>query len=363
MSALIYSTYQLGTIELKNRIVMAPLTRSRAIDNIPNDLMATYYGQRSGAGLIITEGTSPSPNGLGYPRIPGAFSAAQVEGWKKVTKAVHEGNSRIFLQIMHTGRVGHPLNLPAGAEVLAPSTIQAADQMYTDAEGMKDLPTPKAMNVTEIETAVQEYITTAKNAMEAGFDGVELHAANGYLIEQFLNPLTNTRTDAYGGSIESRAKFLFELVDKIGTAIGKDKVGIRFSPFGVNAAMPIYDAEQTTADYNFLATQLKEKVVYIHIVDHSSMGTPEVPAALKQSMKDKFGGTFLYSGGLDKTSAEAVLEENKGDLVVFGRAWLANPDLVERFKQDAPLNAPDMDTFYTPGEKGYTDYPTLETAS
>lgn len=362
MAELLYSTYQLGNIELKNRIVMAPLTRSRAIGNIPNDLMAKYYGQRSGAGLIITEGTSPSPNGLGYPRIPGAFSDEQVEGWKKITTAVHEGNSRIFLQVMHTGRVGHPLNLPEGAEVLAPSAVKAEDKMYTDAEGPKDLPTPKAMTAAQVEEAIQEYVDTAKNAIAAGFDGVELHAANGYLIEQFLNPVTNIREDEYGGTIENRIKFLLKIADRVGAAIGKDKLGVRLSPFGVNAAMPIYDETQTIADFNYVAEQLKERVVYIHIVDHSSMGTPTVPASLKQSMKEKFGGTLLFSGGLNKASAEAVLAESKGDLVVFGRAWLANPDLIERFKKDAPLNAPQMDTFYTPGEKGYTDYPTLAEA-
>lgn len=360
MSEFIYDTYKLGNIELKNRIVMAPLTRSRAIGNIPNDLMATYYGQRTGAGLIITEGTSPSPNGLGYPRIPGAYSEEQVEAWKKVTTAVHEGGSHIFLQIMHTGRVGHPLNLPEGTEVLAPSAIRAEDQMYTDAEGMQALPEPKAMTTEQVKEAVQEYVTTAKNAIEAGFDGVELHGANGYLIEQFLNPLTNIRKDEYGGAIENRARFLMEIVNEVTNAIGKDKVGIRFSPFGVNAAMPTYAEDQVTDDFTYLAEQLKEKVVYIHVADHSSMGAPEVPASLKQSMKEHFSGTFLFSGGLDKATAEAVLNENKGDLVVFGRAWLANPDLIERFKQDAPLNAPDFDTFYTPGEKGYTDYPTLQ---
>ncbi|MEL7118780.1 MAG: alkene reductase [Bacteroidota bacterium] len=359
MSQQLFTTYQLGGAQLQNRVVMAPLTRSRAIGNIPNDLMATYYGQRNGAGLIITEGTSPSPNGLGYPRIPGAYSAEQVAGWKKVTAAVHEGGAKIFLQIMHTGRVGHTLNLPEGGEVIAPSPLAAADQIYTDAEGQKELPIPREMTLADIENAIEEYVLTAKNAMEAGFDGVELHAANGYLIEQFTNPTSNKRTDEYGGGIENRAKFLLTIAEKVGTAIGTDKVGVRLSPNGVNAAMKLYDQDKTVADFNYVAEHLKDKVVYIHIADHSSMGTPALPTGLKASMKEKFGGTFLMSGGLSKESAEAAIQAGEADLVVFGRQFLANPDLIERFKQDAPLNDPNFNTFYTPGAEGYTDYPTL----
>ncbi len=360
MSEKIFTTYQLGNIELKNRMVMAPLTRSRAIGNIPNDLMATYYGQRTGAGLIITEGTSPSPNGLGYPRIPGAYSAEQMEGWKKVTKAVHDGGSRIFLQIMHTGRVGHPNNLPEGAEVLGPSDVRAEDKMYTDQEGMLDLPQPRPMTAADVEHTINEYVQTAKNAIEAGFDGIELHGANGYLIEQFLNPLVNTRTDEYGGSIENRARFLFDIADRAGAAIGKERIGVRLSPFGVNAGMPVYDEAQTIADFTYLAEHLNDRVVYIHVADHSSMGAPAIPASLKPAMREKFSGAFLLSGGLDHQSAEAALNDGRADLVVFGRMWLANPDLAVRFKQNAPLNQPNFDTFYTPGPEGYTDYPTLQ---
>jgi N-ethylmaleimide reductase len=199
----LFSPYKLGSIELKNRIVMAPMTRSRAIGNIPNELMATYYEQRSDAGLIVTEGTSPSPNGLGYCRIPGIFSTAQVEGWKKITKSVHAKAGRIFLQIMHTGRISHALNLPAGAVVLAPSAVKPAGQMWTDQSGMQDFPTPKAMTPEEIGMTKKEYITAARNVEAAGFDGLELHGANGYLLEQFLSPYSNQRTDSYGGSIEN----------------------------------------------------------------------------------------------------------------------------------------------------------------
>src|ERR1700744_1217444 len=206
----LYSPAKIGAIELKNRMVMSPMTRCRAIGNTPNDLMAEYYGQRAGAGLIITEGTSPSPNGLGYARIPGIFSKAQVEGWKKVTSAVHAKGGKIFVQIMHTGRISHPLNLPEGAEVLAPSAVKPAGQMWTDAAQMQDFPTPKAMTAEELESTKAEFIAAAKNAVEAGFDGIELHSANGYLLEQFLSPISNVRTDEYGGSIENRTRFVIE---------------------------------------------------------------------------------------------------------------------------------------------------------
>src|ERR1700744_518076 len=206
----LYSPAKIGAIELKNHIVMSPMTRSRAIGNIPNELMAEYYGQRAGAGLIVTEGTSPSPNGLGYARIPGIFSDAQVQGWKKVTKAVHDKGSKIFVQLMHTGRISHPLNLPEGAQVLAPSAVKPAGQMWTDTQQMQDHPEPKAMTTEELEQAKAEFAQAAKNAVEAGFDGIELHSANGYLLEQFLSPISNVRTDEYGGSIENRTRFVIE---------------------------------------------------------------------------------------------------------------------------------------------------------
>jgi len=207
----LFSSYKLGNLELQNRTVMSPMTRSRAIGNVPNDLMAAYYGQRGEAGLIVTEGTSPSPNGLGYARIPGLFDAAQVAGWKKVTSAVHAAGSKIFVQLMHTGRVGHPNNLPAGGRILAPSAVAAPGQMYTDQEGQKDHPVPEAMSEADIEHAIGEFVQASRNAVEAGFDGIELHAANGYLIEQFLNANVNQRSDGYGGSIAGRNRFALEV--------------------------------------------------------------------------------------------------------------------------------------------------------
>lgn len=346
-----------GTLNLKNRFVMAPMTRCRAIGNIPNDLIAEYYKQRSGAGLIITEGTSPSPNGLGYARIPGIYSKQQVEGWKKVTSAVHQGGSKIFVQLMHTGRISHPLNMPEGSQVLAPSAVKAAGQMWTDSQQMQDFPIPKAMTAEELVKTKNEYVAAAKNAIEAGFDGVELHAANGYLLEQFLSPVSNIRTDNYGGSIENRSRFVLEVVTAVAEAIGKERTAIRLSPFGVASDMPHYPEIEAT--YAYLSEQLnKTGIVYIHLVDHSAMGAPAVPFALKETIRKNFKNTLIISGGFDKESAEANIENGLGDLVAFGRPFINNPDLVERFRNNWSLSEDlKMDLFYSADEKGYTDYP------
>jgi len=357
----LFESYDLNGIELKNRAVMAPMTRSRATqDHVPTDIMADYYEQRSGAGLIITEGTSPSPNGSGYPRIPGIYNPAQTEAWKKVTKAVHKHNSKIFLQLMHTGRISHPLNMEDGAQVLSSSAVAAENtQMYTDQEGPQALPVPKEMSKEEIEHAIEEYVTAAKNAIEAGFDGVELHGANGYLIEQFINPTCNHREDEYGGSAENRSRFAIEVAEKVIAAVGKEKVGIRLSPHGAFNDINPFDNEEEI--YLYLAGKLRDLgLAYIHLVDHSAMGTPEVPRDLKEKIRDTFVGTIIISGGYDHEKAEKDLADGLGHLVAFGRPFLANPDLLERFEKGAELNDPDFDTFYTPGEKGYTDYPTLD---
>jgi len=356
--SILYSQASLGSLTLQNHLVMAPMTRSRATDNIPNALMAEYYTQRGSAGLIITEGTSPSPNGLGYPRIPGIFSPAQVEGWKRITDAVHAKGAKMFLQIMHCGRIAHPLNLPAAARVLAPSALAATGEMYTDAEGMKPHPVPKEMTEEDIGTTIGEFAQAAKNAVVAGFDGVELHSANGYLIEQFIRPNTNQRIDGYGGPIENRARFVLEVAEAVIGAIGKDKVGIRLSPFGVFNDMPLYDTME--ADYTYLAQQLNASgLVYIHLVDHSSMGAPSVPDAMKATFRKLFKRTLILSGGYDSERAESDLTSGKCDLIAVGRPFIANPDLLARWRTRAAVNLPDMDTFYTPGPKGYTDYPIL----
>lgn len=356
--SLLFSSTTLGPLTLQNRLVMAPLTRSRAIGNIPNDLMAQYYAQHASAGLIITEGTSPSPNGLGYARIPGIYSAEQIAGWERVTAAIHPLGAKIFVQLMHCGRIAHPLNLPAGARILAPSALAAAGEMYTDAKGMQPNATPLAMTEADIQSAIAEYAQAAKNAMAAAFDGVELHGANGYLLEQFFRPTSNRRTDRYGGSIENRARFVLEVAMAVIEAIGKDKVGIRLSPFGVFNDMPGYSTME--ADYTYLAGELNAiGLVYVHLIDHSSMGTPPVPESMKATFRSVFKRTLILSGGYDAVRAESDLEARKCDLVAFGRPFLANPDLIARWKAGAALNAPDMSTFYTPGPMGYTDYPTL----
>ena len=353
----LFSPYKLAALELTNRVVMAPMTRSRAIGNIPNDLIAAYYEQRAGAGLIITEGVAPSPNGLGYSRIPGIFSEAQVAGWKKTTDAVHNKGGKIFIQFMHTGRMGHALNLPQGAEIIAPSAIAAPGQMYTDSQGMQDMPVPRAMTAEEILLTKKEFMKGAINAITAGFDGVELHGANGYLLEQFISPVSNQRTDEYGGTVENRCRFVLEVVEAVGQAIGMDKTAIRLSPYGANGGMLAYPEIDET--YSYLATQLEALgILYIHLVDHSAMGAPEVPMAIKQHIREKLDKTLILAGGYSKETAERDLQSGLADLIAFGRPFITNPDLVERMRNDWPLNTNyDYNTFYTPGPEGYTDYP------
>jgi len=348
---------KLGAIDLKNRIVMSPMTRSRALNNIPNDLMAEFYKQRAGAGLIITEGTSPSPNGLGYCRIPGIYSQEQTEAWKKVTTAVHSIGGKIFIQLMHTGRIGHSANLPSNAVIVAPSAVKPAGQIWTDALGLQDYPIPAAMSIEDLKRTQQEYITASTNAVSAGFDGIELHGANGYLLEQFLSPVSNRRNDVYGGSIENRCRFVLETVEASAQAIGKDRIGIRLSPYGVASDMPHYPEIDDT--YKYLSEQINRmKILYIHIADHSSMGAPQVPAEIKKAIRERFKGAIILSGGYTKERAENELQGGLADLIAFGRPFINNPDLVERFVHGWPLAKElDMKTFYTPGEKGYTDYP------
>lgn len=353
----LFEPLQVGAIALKNRIVMSPMTRSRAIGNIPNDLMAEYYAQRADAGLIITEGTSPSSNGLGYARIPGIFNEEQIAGWKKVTSAVHSKGGKIVVQLMHTGRISHPANMSEGTTILAPSSVKPAGQMWTDTLQMQDFPEPKAMTLEEIEATKAEFVQAAKNAIIAGFDGVELHSANGYLLEQFLSPVSNVRTDEYGGNVENRARFVLEVARAVADAIGKDKTGIRLSPYGVASDMPHYPEIDET--YKYLATELNTiGLAYVHIVDHSAIGAPTVPLEIKQAIRNLFQQTVILAGGHTKESAEAELQSGLADLEGFGRPFINNPDLVARFAQNQPLSGDlDMTTWYTPGEKGYTDYP------
>jgi N-ethylmaleimide reductase len=355
MTQTLFTPTTLGKLQLKNRIVMAPMTRSRATGNVPGDLMEKYYALRADAGLLITEGTSPSANGLGYARIPGLFSEEQVQGWKRVNDAVQAKGGRTFVQLMHTGRVSHSANMPSGSKIIAPSALALTGEMWTDSNGMQPYPVPSEMTEEDIASAITEYAQAAKNAIAAGFDGVELHAANGYLIDQFLNTATNQRTDQWGGSVENRIRFAVAVAKASAAAIGAERIGMRISPYGA------FNGTAADAKMDALYLRLVEELngiglVYIHVVDHSSMGAPEVSPELKQKIRVNFKGKYILSGGYDAARANTDLDAQKGDLVAFGRPFISNPDLVSKLQSGAELTTPDMATFYTPGEKGYTDY-------
>ena len=356
--SLLYSPVTLGPYTFKNRIAMSPMTRSRSVGNVPDDLVAEYYKQRAAsAGLIITEGTSPSPDGLGYARIPGIFSAAQVAGWKKVADAVHGTGTKIFMQLMHTGRVGHPNNLPPGANVIGPSAVVAAGEMYTDQEGMKAQPTPKAMTEADIKTAIGEFEQAAKNAVAAGLEGVELHAANGYLLEQFIRPNSNIRTDAYGGSIENRARLMLEVAKVVTAEAGPERTGIRISP-----VTPANDASDSNPQplFDYIVDHLNAlKLTYIHVIEGATGGPRDIAPFDYASLRKRFKGAYIANNGYDFDLASKVLAANQADLIAFGKPFISNPDLVERLRRGAPLNEPDKATFYGGGAKGYTDYPAL----
>lgn len=348
----LFSPFQLGPLLVPNRFVMAPMTRCRAIGNLPNELMREYYTQRASAGLIVTEGVSPSPNGLGYPRIPGIFSEEQVAGWRAVTSSVHDAGGRIFVQLMHCGRIAHPLNLPAGGRVVAPSAVRADGLIWTDTDGQKPHPEPEVLSEADIAGVIGEFVQAVKNAREAGFDGVELHSANGYLLEQFLHPHTNRRSDAYGGSIQKRTRFVVEVARATSEAIGSDRVGIRLSPYSTFNDLPEHDA--VGEQYLALVEQLRG-LAYLHLVGQNHPGYSATARRLQQA----FGGPVIVCGGFERESAEAALREGRADLVAFGKPFISNPDLVQRVRRAAPLAPPVLDTFFKPGPQGYTDYPAL----
>ena len=354
MSNTLFSPTAAGALSLKNRIVMAPMTRSRAIGNRANGLMAAYYGQRASAGLIITEGVSPDPNGLGYPRMPGLFTDDQQASWRRVTNAVHAGGGQIVVQLMHSGRIGHAANLPAGAELVGPSALQASGQIFVDNAGMQPIGAPRAMTLADIAHAKALFVAGARRAIAAGFDGVELHAANGYLLEQFLNPVVNQRTDDYDGSVANRVRLTVEIAREATAAIGADRLGVRISPYGKLGDLPAYEGVEET--YHHLVDELARlKIAYLHVTDHGALGGVSVPAELKQELRRRFGGALILNGGYDRARAATELNADGADLIAFGRPFLANPDLVARLKTGAPLAQPDMATLYTPGPEGYVD--------
>ncbi|QSQ13084.1 alkene reductase [Myxococcus landrumensis] len=348
----LFASFRLGHIELSNRVVMAPMTRSRAIGGIPNALMRDYYTQRATAGLIITEGVAPSANGLGYARTPGIFSPAQVEGWRAVTAGVHAAGGRIFAQLMHVGRIGHVLNMAKGSRIVAPSAVRSGGAMYTDPQGMQPFPEPEAMNEADVVQAREEFVQAAKNAVAAGFDGIEVHSGNGYLLEQFLHPHTNRREDAYGGSAENRSRFVVEVTRAIAAAIGPERVGIRFTPFSTFNDLPERDGVRE--QYVGLARELRG-IAYLHLVSNPH---PDF-AATEAAIRDAFGGHIILNGGLLQDTAQQALAAGRAELMAFGKPFIANPDLVSRMKRGAELASPHPQTFYTPGAEGYVDYPAL----
>lgn len=350
----LFDPIRLNGIELANRIVMAPMTRARALDNIPNDIMAMYYSQRASAGLIITEANASSPNGLGYARMPGIFNKEQIGGWKNATEAVHKKGGKIFAQIMHVGRIAHSANMPKGSKIIAPSSITADVDIWTDSQGMQKTETPAEMTLAQINQTIEEFVGAAKNAIEAGFDGVEIHAANGYLVEQFLNPHSNKRTDNYGGIHANRCRFVLELTKAVGAAIDTKKLGIRISPFSTFNTMPHYDDIYNT--YNYLTKELdKLNVLYLHLVDYAARSHNQGLDLIK-TIRTNFGNFFILNGGYNKERVLSALETEGADLVSFASAFISNPDLPFKLANNFELAIPDTNTFYTPGEAGYTDY-------
>ena len=354
----LFAPFQLGPHVLRNRIVLAPMTRNRAgPGNVVQPMTATYYAQRASAGLLVTEATQVSETGVGYPNTPGIHSAEQVTGWQRVTEAVHAAGGLIFLQLWHVGRISHPSLQPGGALPVAPSAIAPAGEVMTY-EGPKPFVAPRAVEVEEIPGLVECFARGAANARAAGFDGVEIHAANGYLIDQFLRDATNHRTDAYGGSVENRGRFLLEVTEAVCGAWEPRRVGVRLSP--LNAFNSMADSDPATT-FGYAAAALRSfGLAYLHVVEATVGADGVVPQAFDyRALKAAFGGPYIANGAYTRERAEAVLEEGRADLVSFGALFLANPDLPARLERGGPYNTPDPSTFYGGDEHGYTDYPTL----
>ena len=357
----LFEPLMVGGVHLANRIVMAPMTRNRAgAGNVPTPMMVEYYRQRATAGLIITEGAQILPAGQGYPNTPGIHSVEQAAGWQQVTAAVHAKGGKMALQLWHVGRISHTSLQPGGAIPVAPSAIAAAGNVYT-VNGMKPFETPRALETAEIAAIVQAYAAAAKRSIEAGFDLVEIHAANGYLIDQFLRDGSNTRTDQYGGSVENRIRFLLEVTTAVAHAVGAGRVGVRFSPLS-----PFNDMKDTDPEATFIAAAAALKplgLAFLHVIEPVGASWRSAKAAgdrLTPKLHAAFGGKLIANGGYTLESAESVLATGEADLISFGVAFLANPDLVGRLKLGAELNAPDVASFYGGDTRGYTDYPVME---
>lgn len=354
----LFSPYRLGDLELPNRLVMSPMTRSRALDgNVPHPLAATYYAQRASAGLIVTEATQVSPQGVGYIRTPGMHSAEQVAGWKRIVEAVHRAGGKIFAQLWHVGRVSHP-DFHGGALPVAPSALPVDGEAFTT-RGRSKLVTPRALDTDELPGIVAQFHAAAENAKAAGFDGVELHGANGYLLDQFLRDGSNRRSDAYGGSVENRARFPLEVADAVTSVWGRRRVGYKLSPSFSGYSMSDSNPVET---FSFIAAELSKRgLLYLHVTEPVA-GPAALPTGTRRVtpiLRETFEGALIVNGGYDAQSGHAAIARGEADLVAFGVPFLANPDLPARYRSNAALNAPDQATFYAGEEKGYTDYPTL----
>lgn len=348
----LFSRLYAGALDLKNRVVMAPMTRGRAADDgTPTELMAEYYAQRASAGLIITEGVYPCDMGKGYLRTPGICTDEQVDGWRQITDAVHAAGGVIVMQLMHAGRISDPSFLPGGATPVSASAVAAHGESLTDA-GPKPFVTPRALTIDEIEEVIEDYRTATATALFAGFDGVELHAASGYLPEQFLCSRSNLRDDEYGGSLENRARFILELTDAMASVRSGDYIGVKLAPEMVFNDIADDTPQET---YSYLVEQLNDyRLAYLHVAQF------EASTDYHQLLRPLFrGDAYLAGGNLTQASAEEMIRSGRADAAVFGNAFISNPDLPERFRNNAPLTEPDRDTFYTPGPKGYTDYPPM----
>jgi len=357
----LFETYKLNGAVLKNRMVMAPMTRSRSNNtgNVATQITAKYYQQRASAGLIITEGTFISKEAVGVINVPGIYSAEQIEGWKLTTQAVHQQGGIIFAQLWHTGAYSHP-DLHNGKKPLAPSDVNPNQQVFT-AEGLKPSDAPQPMTVEDIKRTIADFKQAAINAFEAGFDGVELHGANGYLLQQFFSKNSNLRTDQYGGTVENRARILFEILDEMKQVVNINRVAVRLNP-SLNGIMGILVDDESIALYDYIVNRLNDYgLAYVHLIEPFTDVTANANAVqqVAKHFRKIYNGTIIINRAFTKETANLVLDAGDADLVSFGVPFLANPDLVARFKADAPLNQPDQTTFYTPGEKGYTDYPTL----
>ena len=368
MTDKLFSPIRVGALDLPSRIVMAPLTRSRAAPgNVPADLAVEYYRQRASAALIITEGAQISQQGQGYAWTPGIHTPEQVEGWSRVADAVHEQGGRIVIQLWHVGRVSHPVFQPGGARPVAPTSMPVPAQAFVPGEDGRgtfiDIPEPQELTIAGIQLIVADYVQAARNAIAAGLDGVEIHGANGYLLDQFLNSASNWRTDRYGGTPENRARLLLEVVDAVSAAIGSDRVGLRLAPMGKSFGMNEADPEPL---FHYLAGQLEQRnLAYLHLVEPAVVGREistqidPLAEAVMRDIRATFSGPIILAGGYTRWNAEQALADGRGDLIAFGRPFIANPDLPERLRIDAPLNRPDPATFFGGGAHGYTDYPTL----